>query len=228
MSETLKWQAYLAELIGTFVLVFVGPMSVTVFAGILEAPMALFSIGMSFGVAVMAMIYAHGHISGTHINPAVTIALAAVKRFPVKDVVPYIIFQLIGAGIAGLLHRAILPQGEVVNWGATLPGAAINYSAGVAVLVEAILTFFLVFTIMGAAVDKRASAGWAGVSIGLVVAMDIWIGGPLTGASMNPARSFGPALASGAWTAHWAYWVGPILGGLIAAFIYEYCFKPAK
>ncbi|MEM3382614.1 MAG: MIP/aquaporin family protein [Nitrososphaerales archaeon] len=230
-----RWQKYLAEAIGTFILVFIGPMSVTIFASVLKLDQpyyfgpGLFAIGMAFGVAAMAAIYSHGHISGAHINPAVTISLAAIKKMDVKDAVPYIIAQLIGASIAGFAHSSILPElGKAVDYGLTLPGAAIGKSEGIAAVVEIILTFFLVFTIMGVAVDKRAPPGFAGLIIGLVVAMDIWIGGPLTGASMNPARTFGPALVSGNWTAHWVYWVGPIVGGLIAALLYEYLLSEKK
>lgn len=186
----------------------------------------LIAIAFTFGIAVMTAIYSVGHISGAHINPMVTIFLYAIKRFPGRDVVPYIVMQLIGASIAGGLHRLILPEGIAVLWGTTLPGAGVGI--GTALLVEIVLTFLLAWIIMGAAVDKRAPAGWAGIAIGFVVAIDILIGGPLTGASMNPARSFGPALAAWHWVDHWIYWVGPIIGGLIAGFIYEHAFKPAR
>ncbi|MEM3506176.1 MAG: MIP family channel protein [Candidatus Bathyarchaeia archaeon] len=223
-----SWQKYLAELIGTYALVFFGPLSVTIYAVVLGITQpyyfgpGLFAIGTSFGAIVAIMIYALGHISGTHINPAVTISLLAIKKIDVKDAVAYIIMQLIGAALAGFTHAAILPQGKAVSFGLTLPGDAIGKSEVAAVVVEIILTFFLLFTIMGAAVDKRAPPGFAGLIIGAVVALDIYVGGPLTGASMNPARTFGPAIASGNWTAHWVYWVGPIVGGLIATLIYEY------
>ncbi|MCP8307439.1 MAG: aquaporin [archaeon] len=223
-----RWQKYVAELIGTFVLVFVGPVSVTIYSVVLGTSQpfyfgpGLLAIGLAHGVALMTMAYAVGHISGTHINPAVTISLAVTRKMDAKDALPYIIFQLIGAAIAGFAHATILPQGKAVDFGLTLPGAAIGGSEITAFIIELILTFFLVFTIMGVAVDERAPQGFAGLIIGLVLAMDIWIGGALTGAAMNPARTFGPALASGNWTAHWVYWLGPIIGGLIAALIYKY------
>lgn len=234
MSQPPKWAKYVAELIGTFALVFVGTLSVSIYAVVLAISQpyyfgaGLLTIGLAFGVAVMAMIYTFGHISGTHINPAVTVSLLATRKIAPTDAIAYIICQLVGAAIAGGLHAAILPQGKAVNFGLTLPGAAIGGSEPVACLVEIVLTFFLVLSIFGAAVDKRAPPGFAGLVIGLVVAMDIWIGGPLTGASMNPARTFGPALVSGNWTAHWVYWVGPIVGGLIAALIYNYLFLAEK
>ena len=222
-------QAYLAELIGTFILVFWGTMAVTIFLvkiPVLPAGAGLIAIAFSFGIAVMIAIYSVGHISGAHINPMVTIFLAAIKRFPGKDVIPYIIMQLIGASIAGGLHRLILPEGIAVLWGATLLGAGVGI--GTALLVEIVLTFLLAWIIMGAAVDERTPAGWAGIAIGSVIAINTLIGGPLTGASMNPARSFGPALVVMHWTNHWIYWIGPIIGGLLAGFIYEYAFKPAR
>ncbi|MEM3406078.1 MAG: MIP family channel protein [Nitrososphaerota archaeon] len=223
-----SWQKYLAELIGTYALVFFGTLSVTIFAVVLGITQpyyfgpGLFAIGITFGFIVMIMIYALGHISGTHINPAVTISLLVIRKMNVKDAVAYIIMQLIGAALASFTHAAILPQGKAVSFGLTLPGDAIGKSEITALIVEIILTFFLLLTIMGAAVDKRAPPGFAGIIIGAVVASDIFVGGPLTGGSMNPARTFGPAIASGNWTAHWVYWIGPIAGGLIAALIYEY------
>ncbi len=223
-----SWQKYLAEFIGTYALVFFGPVSVTIYAVVLGIPQpyyfgpGLFAIGATFGGIVAVMIYTLGHISGTHINPAVTISLLAIKKISPRDAIAYIIVQLIGAALAGLTHAAILPQGRAVYFGLTLPGDAIGRSEAVAFAVELILTFFLLLTIMGTAVDKRAPPGFAGIMIGGIVALDIFIGGPLTGASMNPARTFGPALASGNWTAHWVYWLGPIIGGLIATLIYHY------
>ena len=221
-----KISAYLAELIGTYALVLFGPMSVTIFASILEFNSAsLFSIGITFGMIVMIMIYSIGQVSGCHINPAVTISLLALRKIKINDAIAYIVCQLIGAALAGLTHRAILPEaGAKVNYGLTLPGAAIGGNEAIAFLVEAILTFFLLFTIMGTALHPKATPGWAGFAIGMIVAVDIWVGGPLTGASMNPARTFGPAIASGVWRAHWVYWAGPIIGGLIAAFLYQYAF----
>jgi MIP family channel proteins len=168
----------------------------------------------------MAMIYATGHISGTHINPAVTIALVATKKMDAKDAVPYILSQLAGAAVAGLTLGVIYPTAIAsVHLGTTGLGANVGFGTGV--LVEAILTFLLVFTIFGAAVDKRAPPGFAGFAIGMVVLFDILVGGPLTGASMNPARTFGPALASGYWANHLVYWIGPIIGGVVAALLYE-------
>ena len=223
MTETKK---LVSEFVGTFALVFIGAGSVAT-NYISNGALGLFGIATSFGLVIMAMIYATGHISGTHINPAVTIALAATKKMDAKDALPYIISQLAGASVAGLTLRVIYPTAIAgVNLGTTSLGANVGFGTGV--LVEAILTFLLVFTVFGAAVDRRAPAGFAGFAIGMVVLFDILVGGPLTGGSMNPARTFGPALASGFWTNHLVYWIGPIIGGLVAAFLYEGVFAEKK
>jgi glycerol uptake facilitator protein len=229
----------LAELIGTWVLVFLGTGSVMAMAvnfseagGVNQA--ALLLIGLSFGFAVLVMIYAFGHISGTHINPVVSITLWATGRFPAKDMVTYVVAQLVGATLASLTVVAIWGQSAVdAGLGITLPGAGVSYWQ--AILVEAVTTAFLVLVIWGSAVDGRAPGGFAGVAIGIVVAADIMVTGPIAGASMNTARSFGPFLvdtlfgsknAAGAATADWAkfpiYIIGPIVGGLVAAFVYDY------
>jgi len=216
----------ISEFVGTFALVFIGAGSVAT-NYISNGAIGLVRISTAFGLVVMAMIYATGHISGTHINPAVTIALVATKKMEAKDAVPYILSQLAGAAVAGLTLRVIYPTAVAgVNLGTT--GLGTNVGFGTGVLVEAILTFLLVFTIFGAAVDKRAPAGFAGFAIGMVVLFDILVGGPLTGASMNPARTFGPALASGYWVNHLVYWIGPIIGGVIAAFLYDGVFAEKK
>jgi glycerol uptake facilitator protein len=222
-----------AEMIGTWVLVFLGTGSVVtmvVFFKSLDAvnQAALLLIGISFGVAVLVMIYVFGHISGTHINPAVSIALWLTGRFPTRDMVTYVIAQLIGAFLASATIYALWGSRAVdAGLGITLPGAEVSYVQ--AIFVEIVLTFFLGLAIWGSAVDSRAPGGFAGLAIGLVVAADIWVGGPLTGASMNPARSFGPFLGESAFggsAADWAkfpiYIIGPIVGLALAAFVYDY------
>ena len=218
----------ISEFVGTFALIFIGAGSVAT-NYISDGALGLLGISTAFGLVVMAMIYATGHISGTHINPAVTIALVATKKMDAKDAPPYILSQLAGAAVAGLTLRVIYPTAIAsVHLGTT--GLGTNVGFGTGVLVEAILTFLLVFTIFGAAVDKRAPPGFAGFAIGMVVLFDILVGGPLTGASMNPARTFGPALASGYWANHLVYWIGPIIGGVVAALLYDGVFaeKPEK
>jgi len=223
----------IAELIGTWLLVFFGTGSVVtmvVFFESLDAvnQAALLLIGISFGVAVLVAIYVFGHISGTHINPAVSIALWATGRFPTKDMVSYVIAQLIGAFLASTTLYALWGSRAVdAGLGITLPGDGVSYIQ--AIFIEIVLTFMLGLAIWGSAVDSRAPGGFAGIAIGLVVAVDIWVGGPLTGASMNPARSFGPFLGESAFggsAADWAkfpiYIIGPIVGLVLAGFVYDY------
>jgi glycerol uptake facilitator protein len=219
----------IAELVGTYVLVLLGTLSVVTMVVFFKGPdmAGLLLIGIAFGVAVMVMIYVFGHISGTHINPAVSIALWATGRFPTKDLVAYIVAQLIGAVLASITIVGIVGQRAVdAGLGGTLPGTGVNY--GQAILSEAVMTFFLVLAVWGSAVDTRAPKGFAGLAIGFVVAADIWVSGPITGASMNPARTFGPLLTETFWsgTTDWAkfpiYLIGPIVGGLAAAFLYDY------
>ncbi len=232
MSEYTLTQRCLAELLGTYILVFIGPGAVITFASTLEfvsPAAALFGIGFAFAIAVAVAIYTVGHISGCHINPAVTIALAVIKRFPASEVVPYIVSQIIGAVLASATHYIIYGPAVAgkVYFGLTLPGDIIGGNPVIACVNEIVMTFILMFTIMGIAVSGKAPQGWAGWGIGLVVGALIWWGGPISGTSLNPARTFGPALVSGNWTAHWVYWVGPIVGAIIGAVIYEYLFIKA-
>lgn len=234
MGEYTLIQRCIAEILGTYILVFLGAGSVITFAstlGFVSPAAALFGIGFTFAIAVAVAIYSVGHISGAHINPAVTIALAVIKRFPVKEVIPYIVSQLIGAVLASATHYAIYgPEvaGKAV-FGLTLPGDIIGGNEAIACLNEIVMTFILMFSIMGLAVSGKAPPGWAGWGIGLIVGALIWWGGPISGTSLNPARTFGPAVISMTWRAHWVYWVGPIIGAIIAAIVYEYLFiKPPK
>jgi len=207
-----NFKKYLAELIATFSLVFIG-------AGAILTGNNLIGVALAHGLVLMAMIYATAHISGAHINPAVTIAMWVTKKINTKDGIFYIIAQLLGAAIAGYALLTIFPNSTELHLGAT--ALAPNITIGMGILIEAILTFFLVFTIFGVAVDKRGSNSAFGLAIGLVLTFDILFGGSLTGASMNPARSFGPALASGFWNNHLVYWIGPIIGSIAAGLIYN-------
>ncbi len=208
---------YLAEFIGTFALVFVGSMVVAVGAERLGGgPSTVVIAAFGHGLILMAMIYALGAVSGAHVNPAVTIALAVLRKISPPDAAGYIIFQLLGAVVAGLIHAAILVKGPT-SYGLTVPAADIT--DGAALLVEAVLTFFLVTAVLGVAVSGRAPSGFHGLAIGLTFTAGILVGGDLTGASLNPARTFGPAIVSGDFTSHWVYWVGPIAGGLLAALV---------
>ncbi len=179
---------------------------------------ALGAVGVSlvFGLVIMAMVYATGHLSGAHINPAVTVAFTPTRHFPLRDAAAYIGAQFAGATAGALLLLAVWPQKP--GWlGATVP----TVGAGSAMLYETVLTAFLMFVIIAVATDTRAVGAAAALAIGGTVGLDALFGGPITGASMNPARSFGPVLASGTWTDFWVYLVGPLLGAALGAFAYQ-------
>jgi len=207
-----------AEATGAFMLVFIGPGAVAVNAW---APGSVSSTGiaLAFGFAILAGVYALGHISGAHFNPAVTTGFWLSGRFPAADVVPYIGAQLLGATAAALLLRFFL--GDAVQAAATVPRIGVLRGCGV----EVVLTFFLMLVIMAVATDARVASPVAGVAVGLTIALDALMGGGLTGASMNPARSFGPALVAGVWQAHWIYWIGPLVGAALAVYAYQYLRK---
>ena len=208
---------YLAEAIATFALVFIGGGAVLMNS--IDGALGLAGVALAHGMVLMAMIYATGHISGAHINPAVTIGMLVTKNIKPGAAVGYIVSQLGGASLAGLLILLVLPDVPEAHLG--VPKVSASISSFAAVGIEAILTFFLVFVIFGTAVDKKAPAGFYGLAIGFVLIFAILVGGSLTGASMNPARTFGPALISGYWTQHWVYWIGPIAGGIIGALVYS-------
>jgi aquaporin Z len=204
-----------AEAVGTFALVFIGPGAAAVNAwsrgGVSPAGVAL-----AFGFVILAGVYALGHISGAHFNPAVTTGFWLSGRFPRAEVFPYVASQLAGATAAAFLLRALI--------GGSAAAAATVHAIGVGsgLVVEVVLTFFLMLVIMAVATDSRVDGPVAGLAVGLTVAFDALMGGPLTGASLNPARSFGPALATGTWRAHWIYWAGPLLGAALAVAAYTY------
>lgn len=206
---------YLAEFLGTFALVFAGPGAIAVDAASGGAVGGV-GIGLSFGLIVMAMIFTLGHISGCHINPAVTLAFAVRRRVAPRRAAGYIAVQLAGAALAGLVVVAIV--GDAGDAGASLPRIG---GPGAALASETVLTFFLALVIFAVATDARAQGSFAAIAIGGYVAMAATGWGPVANASMNPARSFGPAVASGAWAHHWVYWAGPIAGAVMAALAYE-------
>jgi aquaporin TIP len=212
-----------SELIGTFVLVFVGVGAVNG-SKLFNAPGAdLLAIAAGFGIAVAIMVAATGHISGAHINPAVTVSLLAAGKIKPADAAVYGVSQLVGAVLGALACEALLGKGAAAEGATTVTTAKLSLLQGMAL--EAVLTFILVLVIFGTAVDMRAQKMPA-LFIGATVAADILVGGPFTGASMNPARSFGPALIGGVWKHHWVYWVGPLLGGALAGLLYSTLFLP--
>jgi MIP family channel proteins len=207
----------IAEFIGTFALIFVGVIAIHNFRPVDNA--GLLAIALAHGLTIAVMVSATGAISGGHLNPAVTFGLLVGGQIDVKRAVSYWIAQLAGATVAGLLVVQMYAAG---GKGVTANGTP-QLSGGVStmhgIVVEAVLTFFLVFVVYGSAVDARAPK-IGGLAIGLTVALDILVGGPLTGAAMNPARTFGSALAAGFWKDHIVYWIGPLLGGAAAGVIY--------
>ena len=215
LSSLCKREA-LAEGIGTFTLVFAGTGAVMVNT-ISDGSLTHLGVSFVFGAVVAAMIYCLGHISGAHFNPAVTLAFWSSGFFSRRLVLPYILAQLIGASLASAL--LFLSLGKVANLGATLP---LNDNWLQSLILELVLTFILMFVIFGSGLDRRAPLGFAGIAIGLTVALEAAFMGPITGASMNPARSFGPALIAGIWQHHWVYWVGPILGAQLAMIVYRH------
>lgn len=205
-----------AECVGTFILIFVGTGAVMVNQISLGAVTHI-GVSLVFGAVVSALIYSMGHISGAHFNPAVTLAFWQGGYFPKRNVLPYIVAQLLGAIVAsGIL---LLTFGKVANLGATLP---LNNNWQQSLILETLLTFILMLVILGSAVDPRSHSGFGGLAIGLTVGLEAACMGPITGASMNPARSFGPAVMSGVWSHHWVYWVAPIVGAQIAVWVYQY------
>lgn len=218
----MQWNKYLAEAIATFALVFIGAGAVVANATYNNA-LGLLGIALAHGLVLMSMIYAIRHISGGHVNPAVTIAMLVTKKMQMKEGISYIVFQLVGASIAGLFLAMIFVNVPAsIHLGVTdlAPGVSANNG----ILLEAVLTFFLVFTVFAVAVDSRGLPDVSGLAIGLVLTFDILVGGSLTGAAMNPARAFGPAFTSQYWATQSVYWIGPIIGAVIAAIIYSRAF----
>ncbi|MFQ5648724.1 MAG: MIP/aquaporin family protein [bacterium] len=213
-------RAYLAEFLATFALCFFGAGAI-VTNTYSNGELGLIGIALAHAVVLAIMINATGHISGGHVNPAVTLAFMVTKKIEALKGVGYIISQLAGGVVAGLALRVIFSPQVWADTHLGTPALSSGVSPEHGVLIEAILTFFLMFTIYATAVDKRAPQNVYGFAIGLVLLFDILMGGPLTGAAMNPARTFGPALASGFFVRHWVYWVGPVLGAVSAALLYD-------
>ena len=205
----------LAEGLATFALVFAGCGAIVLDSergGSLGAT----GVAAAFGLVIMAMIYATGHLSGAHLNPAVSVAFGASRHFPWREAAAYVPAQLAGA-VAGAALLRIVWHGTPADLGATVP----SVGSGSAIVYEAVMTGFLMFVIMAVATDTRAIGAAAAIAIGGTVALDSLFGGGVTGASMNPARSFGPALVAGEWRQFWIYLAGPLLGAFAAAWAYE-------
>ena len=214
MSGSLTRRA-VAECIGTFGLVFIaaGAAMVDEISG---GGLGIIGNALASGLVVTAMVYATGHISGAHINPAVTLGFALVRRISIRDAGVYWAAQMVGAIVAASLLRLLLGKVSIMG------GHAITIDPAQAVGVEIALSFFLMFVIMAVSTDKRAVRHAAAIAIGATVTFDILVGGPLTGGSMNPARTTGPAILAANWQDLWVYWVGPPVGAALAALLYTW------
>ncbi len=223
------------EFVGTFALIFVGAGSIIATGG-----QNLVAIALAHGLAIGLMVAAAGHISGGVYNPSLTVGLMVTRRLGVGRGVYYIVAQLVGATVAALALKVLFAPAAAaaVNLGTPAPAAAAAVNLGTpavglgvgtaaAVLAEIIMTFFLMYSVFGVAVDQRGAKAIAGLVIGLTITMDIFVGGGLTGAAMNPARWFGPAVVQGAFDNWWIYWVGPIIGASIAAVLWNQFYLPA-
>jgi aquaporin TIP len=223
------WRAAFAEFLGVLLFVFVGAGAVAAITGVLglnpaQDTGALVAIALAHGLAIATMVAATASISGGHINPAVTFAMVVTGRMKAGPGVIYVAAQLAGAVVGALLLDAVLVSAVEGNLGAHALNDSALSSSTAGLIVEIILTFVLVFTVFAVAVDPRGPANLAPVAIGLAILIDHFVGVPLTGASMNPARSFGPALVANAWDDHWVYWIGPLAGGALAGLVYQYVF----
>lgn len=224
-----------AEVFGTFWLVFGGCGSAVLAAAFPDLGIGLMGVALAFGLSVLTMAYAIGHVSGCHLNPAVTVGLVVGRRFSAKEALPYVIAQLSGAvlGAGVLLVIASGKAGFDVSAGFASNGFAEHspggYSMLAALVAEVVLTFFFLFIILGAT-DERAPAGFAPIAIGLALTLVHLIGIPVTNLSVNPARSTGPALFAGGWALSqlWLFWVAPILGGALAGVVYPLLFGKGK
>jgi MIP family channel proteins len=206
-----KLRPLLAEFIGTFALIFVGV------GAIKTAGNDTLAVAMAHGLTIAAFVSATLHISGGNLNPAVTLGLVCGGHMKIATAIGYWIAQLLGAIAAAFILLGIYDREVIVSG---TPQLAAGLTPGQGILVEGILTFFLVFVVYGTAVDQR-SHRIAGLAIGATITLDILFGGALTGAAMNPARVFGPAVAANFWKAHYVYWLGPMIGGAIGGLVYR-------
>jgi len=214
-----KLRACFAEFIGTFALIFVG------IGAIKTAGHDVLGVALAHGLTIAAFVSATMHISGGQLNPAVTFGLLCGGHMTIANAIRYWISQLLGGFTAALICLGLFGRDVVVTG---TPQLAINLNGAQGILVEGILTFFLVFVVYGTAVDERGRRV-AGFAIGSTITLDILFGGPLTGAAMNPARVFGPALAANFWHDHYVYWLGPLIGGALGGLVYGFFMerKPA-
>jgi aquaporin Z len=218
-----RTQALAAELIGTFFLCFAGIAAILSATSAVGSGAGIVGIALAHGIALSVAVNAFGGVSGAHFNPAVTVGFLATGRITAPAAALYVVSQLLGATLAAGLCRAVFPAAAIAEANLGIPLPAAWASTGIVVAMEMVMTCLLMIAIFGTAVDARGQAvKIGGFGIGLTVAFNILAGGAVTGASMNPARSFGPALVQGFWTWHPIYWIAPIAGALIGALIYQH------
>ena len=206
----------LAEFVGAFTLIFIGGG-----AGIVSHS-DIVAVALANGLAIGIMVTNLGHISGGHFNPAITVGFVVTRRIKLALAAVYVFAQLLGAVCAAFLLRYLFTKLAVKL---TAPAPSPNITDWKALVLETVMTFFLVWAVWATAVDPRgAFKAIAGLAIGLTITIDVFVGGPITGAAMNPARAFGPEVAGNIWTGWWIYWIGPIAGALIASLVYEYLY----
>ncbi len=222
-GHPMNLKALLAEFIGTFALIFVGVGAIA--SDYLSGGHSgLVGIALAHGLTIAVMVSATAAVSGGHLNPAVTVGLFCAKKIDLENTLGYVAAQCLGAILAAAAIKLCIPGPALRAVGMGTPALGTGITAGMGLLTEIILTFFVVFVVYGTAVDQRAPKV-GGLFIGLTVALDILIGGPISGAAMNPARHLGPALLGGGWQNLWIYWVGPITGGILAATVYNRCLE---
>lgn len=213
-------KALIAEFVGTFALIFVGVGAIAA-NHMTDGALGLTGIALAHGLTIAVMVSATAAVSGGHINPAVTFGALLTKKIDAANAVGYIIAQCLGAIVAAAMIKVAVPAEALTAVGMGTPALGEGISPGMGLIMEIILTFFLVFVVFGTAIDSRAPRV-GGLFIGLTVALGIMVGGPITGAAMNPARHLGPALLGGGMGQVWLYWVGPLVGGALAALLYHH------
>ena len=225
LSSPAAWRASLAEFIATLLFIFLGAGAVVVTGGLIKEELTsarLVAIALAHGLAIALLVATTAKISGGHINPAVTFGVWITGKISLTKAVMYVVAQLVGAVVGALLLKGVIPAAAQGNLGAHGLGSGITPGGGL--VAEIVLTFALVFVVFATAIDPKGLGHIAPLAIGFTILVDHLLGVPVTGAGMNPARSFGPAVVAGAWDNHWIYWAGPLMGGALAALVYELIF----
>ena len=219
------WRSTFAEFIATLLFVFLGAGTVVITGTLTGGELTttrLVTIALAHGLAISLLVFATAHISGGHINPAVTFAAMLTKKISAAKGLMFVVAQLVGAASGALLLLGTIPDAADTTLGAHALGPGVTIGMGL--LMEIVVTFALVFVVFATAVDSGGMGNLAPIAIGLIVLVDHLVAVPITGASMNPARSFGPSLVAGEWVDHWIYWVAPLLGGAVAGLLYQFVF----